>query len=65
VPKFYVSVRVTYELGKVIEATDEREAARIAAKLSPEDFDNFDYFYEWLGSNWNILSNDMRIEKID
>ncbi|RLI20474.1 hypothetical protein DRO54_06210 [Candidatus Bathyarchaeota archaeon] len=65
-PKFLVRVKVPFELYKEIEAKDVLEAIEIANKLNPEEFDNFDNFYEWLGSNWKErrVMIDMDVPKI-
>ena len=51
-PEFIVSIPVHFQLEKVIKARDEEEARRIAENLNPEDFENFDTFYEYLGDMW-------------
>lgn len=63
--KFYICVEVPYTLWKVAEASSIEEARKIAEQLEPTDFDNFDYFYEWLGNNWNEFAGKIEIEEIN
>jgi len=61
--KYLVSVPVKWSLDTVIEARNMEEAKEIADKLDPTEFDNFHFFYEWLGCEWRRLKEDMTIEE--
>ena len=63
-PKFYVSVKADFVLYKVIEAESEEEVVEVLESLRPEDFDNFNDIYEWLGEAWNQLIKDVKVDRI-
>lgn len=62
--KFEVSTKVEYTLNKTIEAETPEEAIEKAQQLEPDDFENFNEFYEWLGFEWRNAKEGMTAEAV-
>lgn len=63
--KYLIRVKVPFELNKIVEAENFEEARRKALELEPDEFDNFDLFYEWLGDSWRRISENVVVEPFD
>ena len=63
--RFLVRVKVDFALEKEISAKDLEEARKVAHNLEPDEFDNFHNFYEWLGSNWRNIAENLEIEVLE
>ena len=62
-PAYVVRAKAQFVLEKVIRAKNMEEAWKIAKQLEPDEFDNFHDFYEWLGSNWREIAEDIEVEE--
>ena len=61
-PKFLVSVPVLLHLEKIVEV-DSKEEIDIES-FEPDEFENFDFIYETIGSNWRKYIQKAEIEEI-
>ena len=61
-PAYVIRAKAQFVLEKVIRAKN-KEAWKIAKQLEPDEFDNFHDFYEWLGSNWREIAENIEVEE--
>ena len=61
-PAYIVRAKAQFVLVKEIRAENMEEAWKIAKQLEPDEFDNFHNFYEWLGSNWRNIAENLETE---
>ena len=62
-PTYIVRAKAQFVLEKVIRAKNMEEAWKIAKQLEPDEFNNFHNFYEWLGSNWREIAENIEVEE--